>query len=142
MNTSLQGLVEAFHRKYAHPVDEPLPDSYKMNLQAAAHSVQQLALNFRNPELLQDLRYQRATLVLEEVAELLEGMAKGDIVETADAVGDLLYVTLGTAVTFGLPADSLVHEIHGSNMSKDVGEFKPVKGENYYEPDIARVLRR
>ena len=87
-----------------------------------------------------DLRTDRAHLLVEELAELFEGMAERDIIETSDGLADLAYVVAGTAATFGLPLDALCDEVHASNMSKDFGEHKPVKGDRYFAPDIRRVL--
>lgn len=87
-----------------------------------------------------DLRIARAQLILEEFMELIKAMEDGDGVETADAVADLCYVVIGTAVAFGLPLESLVAEVHRSNMTKEIGEFKPIKGDAYSPPDIKGVL--
>tara|TARA_R100000152_G_C6774199_1_gene201865 strand:+ start:1581 stop:2054 length:474 start_codon:yes stop_codon:yes gene_type:complete len=87
-----------------------------------------------------DLRIDRVHLIVEELGELVHGLAMRDVVETADGVADLAYVVTGTAAAFGLPLDALCDEVHASNMSKDVGGHKPAKGERYFKPDIRRVL--
>ena len=60
----------------------------------------------------------RLTLITSEVGELGDAVRKRDIVEIADALGDILYVTFGMAVEMGLPIDRVFDEIHLSNMSK------------------------
>ncbi len=60
----------------------------------------------------------RLTLITSEVGELGDAVRKKDIVEIADAIGDLLYVTFGMAVEMGLDIDKIFDEIHTSNMSK------------------------
>jgi predicted HAD superfamily Cof-like phosphohydrolase len=71
-----------------------------------------------------------------------------DLVETADALGDLDYVVQGANLVFGIPAGAVMDEIHRSNMSKLSDDGKPVlrpdgkitKGPKYTPPDIAKVL--
>lgn len=60
----------------------------------------------------------RFNLIHEEFEELKEAYNNNDIVEVADAIADMLYVTYGFAATFGLDADKLFKEVHRSNMSK------------------------
>jgi len=89
-----------------------------------------------------DDRLERMQLMVEELGELGLAMLRRDEVETADAVADLCYVVLGTAVTYGLPLKQLVDEVHASNMSKDVdGAHKPGKGAAFRKPDINGVLQ-
>ncbi len=93
-------------------------------------------------------RAKRAELMLEELAELLEAMSSGDITMMADAIADLLYVTYGTAVAFGIPIESVFQEVHRSNMTKGTnanlhheGGDKG-KGDGYRPPDIADAILR
>ena len=60
----------------------------------------------------------RLTLITSEVGELGDAVRQKNIVEIADALGDLLYVTFGMAVEMGLDIDRIFYEIHMSNMSK------------------------
>lgn len=95
-----------------------------------------------------ELRDLRAGLIEEEFDELLDAMGAQDIVEMADALGDLLYVTYGAALAFGIDLDAVVDEIHRSNMSKLDADGKPIhredgkvlKGPRYSRPDIESVL--
>jgi len=91
------------------------------------------------PDWVRDLRM---ALLDEEVEELREAIAEGDIVKIADALGDIEHVTRGTAVAYGIPSDAVFAEIFRSNMTKDnsPAEGKLVKGPGYEEPQIARVL--
>lgn len=84
----------------------------------------------------------RASLLAEEVAELAAAVAAGDIVKIADGIADIVYVAVGTAVTYGIPFDAVFAEVHRSNMTKTntPEEAKLVKGPGYEPPDIARVL--
>jgi predicted HAD superfamily Cof-like phosphohydrolase len=85
----------------------------------------------------------RQALLDEEVEELRDAVAAGDIVKIADAIGDIAYVIGGTAVTYGIPFDAVVLAVHRSNMTKTntPDEAKLVKGPGYEPPRIAEVLR-
>ena len=90
----------------------------------------------------------RLALIQEELDELKEALLENDIVETADAIADILYVVYGTAVAFGIGIDEVFEEVHSSNMSKlDVDGTaifdemgKVMKGPDYFRPNIAQVL--
>lgn len=83
----------------------------------------------------------RCEFVEEEAAELRAAVCAGDIVQIADALGDLLYVTYGTALHFGIDVDEVFAEIHRSNMTKSpAGNQKAVKGPRYSPPRIEAVL--
>lgn len=94
-----------------------------------------------------DLRALRAHLILEECGEAFRGMGDLDEVKLLDGLGDLDYVTNGTAAAFGLPLDAAFDEIHRSNMTKRVQNNDPdaarcrQKGDQYVPPDLERVLR-
>lgn len=108
-------------------------------------------IDFKNklPENLVKLRYD---LMKEENEEYLEAALKGDYVEVADALGDELYVLLGTIIEHGMQniIQDVFDEIHKSNMSKLGNEGKPIyredgkilKGENYFTPQIGKVLKK
>lgn len=94
------------------------------------------------------LRYK---LMREENEEYLEAANNGDLVEVADALGDLLYILCGTIIEHGLQhkIDEVFEEIQRSNMSKLGEDGKPIyredgkvlKGPNYFKPDIKRILK-
>ncbi len=60
----------------------------------------------------------RLTLITSEVGELGDAVRQKDLIETSDALGDLLYVTFGMATEMGLPMDEVFKQIHESNLSK------------------------
>lgn len=90
----------------------------------------------------------RLDLIEEELDELTDAVVKGDVVEIADALADILYVTYGAAHTFGIPIDEVFAEVHRSNMTKLGADGKPVlradgkamKGPNYEPPQVAKII--
>ncbi|MBS1583803.1 MAG: nucleoside triphosphate pyrophosphohydrolase family protein [Bacteroidetes bacterium] len=92
----------------------------------------------------------RYTLMREENEEYLEAANKGDLVEVADALGDMLYILCGTLLKHGLEdrIEAVFREIQRSNMSKLDADGKPIyredgkvmKSDRYFKPDIARAL--
>jgi len=94
----------------------------------------------------------RHRLMEEENNEYLEAALKGDFVEVADALGDKLYVLLGTIIEHGMQnvIQDVFDEIHRSNMSKLGEDGKPIyredgkamKGKNYSPPDIKNILEK
>lgn len=92
----------------------------------------------------------RFNLLKEENEEYLEAAQKGNIVEIADALGDILYIAYGTLLRHGLQhkIEEIFDEIQASNMSKLDENGKPIyredgkvmKGKNYFKPDIHRIL--
>ena len=90
----------------------------------------------------------RVALLEEEVGEFVTASEKGDLVAIADALADITYVIYGTALTYGIDLDSVLREVHRSNMSKLGNDGKPLirddgkvlKSERYFPPDIASVL--
>ena len=94
----------------------------------------------------QELLYMR--LVEEEYNELLEAYAARDIVETADAICDIVWVLMGLASTLGIPFEACWDEVRRSNMSKVVdGRLmknpetgKVMKPEGYFSPDLEKVM--
>ncbi len=91
----------------------------------------------------------RCAAIDEEAQELRDALDADDIVEVADAIGDLLYVVYGAALTFGIPTSEVFSEIHRSNMTKldENGEpilradGKVLKGPNFSPPDLMPLLR-
>ena len=96
-----------------------------------------------------DLRFR---LMQEENLEYLEAAKNKDIVEVADALGDILYILCGTILTHGLQHKivEVFNEIQRSNMSKLDINGKPVfredgkilKGPNYFKPNIKEILEK
>ena len=72
----------------------------------------------------------RLKLIKEELQELLEAMKKKDLLEVADALTDILYVTYGTGHAFGINLDKCFDEVQTSNMSKLGEDGKPIYNEH------------
>jgi predicted HAD superfamily Cof-like phosphohydrolase len=95
-----------------------------------------------------DLVRLRVALLEEEVDEFVTASGKADIIGIADALADIVYVIYGTALTYGIDLDSVLREVHRSNMSKLADDGKPLirddgkvlKSDRYFPPDIASAL--
>ena len=91
----------------------------------------------------------RVSLIKEELNELIEAMNKKDLVEVADALTDILYVTYGAGHAFGINLDDCFEEVQNSNMSKLDRDGKPIyndkgkvmKGPNYFKPDLRKFIK-
>ena len=90
----------------------------------------------------------RIDLIKEELDELQEAMKNNDLLEVADALTDILYVTYGAGHAFGVDLDKCFDEVQNSNMSK-LGENgepiynesgKVMKGPNYFKPDLSKFV--
>lgn len=128
--TSPNDLVTEFHEKYDCPIRT-------------------------NPSLSVPEKALRISLITEEFEEFLDAIEADDIVGVADALGDMVYVIYGAALTFGIPLDDVLQEIQRSNLSKLGDDGKPVygdgitkpkgkvlKGPNFSEPNLHEVLFR
>ena len=90
----------------------------------------------------------RVSLIQEELDELKEAMNNKDLLEVADALTDILYVTYGAGHAFGINLDKCFDEVQNSNMSKLDENGKPIynefgkvmKGPNYFKPDLSKFL--
>ena len=90
----------------------------------------------------------RINLIEEELNELKEAIKNNDIVEVADALTDILYVTYGAGHSFGVNLDKCFDEVQRSNMSKLGEDGKPIynefgkvmKGPNYFSPNLKKLL--
>ena len=90
----------------------------------------------------------RIDLIKEELEELQEAMKNNDLLEVADALTDILYVTYGAGHAFGIDLDKCFDEVQNSNMSK-LGENgepiyndsgKVMKGPNYFKPNLSKFV--
>ncbi|WP_373516242.1 hypothetical protein [Pricia sp.] len=123
------GSVEQFHRLFGMGVSETMC----ADLGAAKNKL-------------------RFNLMDEENKEYLEAANNDDLVEVADALGDMLYILCGTILEHGMQhkIEEVFTEIQRSNMSKLGADGKPIyredgkvlKGPNYFKPDILGVLER
>ena len=90
----------------------------------------------------------RLDLIKEELSELTDAMNNKDLLEVADALTDILYVTYGAGHAFGIDLDKCFDEVQNSNMSKLDQNGKPIynehgkvmKGPNYFKPDLSKFV--
>jgi|TARA_B100001778_G_scaffold65981_1_gene51772 predicted HAD superfamily Cof-like phosphohydrolase len=92
------------------------------------------------------LRYE---LIKEELDEFKVALENNNLLEVADALTDILYVTYGAGHAFGIDLDKCFEEVQNSNMSKLDKDGKPIyndmgkvmKGENYFKPDLSKFIK-
>lgn len=141
-------LVEEFHKAFGHPV-ETAPTLGNVNLRI-----------LRTKLLVEEVLELATAFGLNVVCNVIDGVQHvaieenknlvPNIVEIADGLGDIRYVTDGANLCFGLPAEEILAEIHRSNMSKLGEDGKPIyredgkvlKGPNYFGPDIAKIINK
>ena len=90
----------------------------------------------------------RIDLIKEELDELKDAMDNNDLLEVADALTDILYVTYGAGHAFGINLDKCFDEVQNSNMSKLSENGEPIynesgkvmKGPNYFKPDLTKFV--
>ena len=90
----------------------------------------------------------RLDLITEELEELKNAMESKDLLEVADALTDILYVTYGAGHALGIDLDKCFDEVQNSNMSKLGADGKPIynesgkvmKGPDYYKPNLSKFL--
>ena len=91
----------------------------------------------------------RVSLINEELEELKKAISERNMLEIADALTDLLYVTYGAGHAFGIDLDKCFDEVQNSNMSKLNENGKPIynesgkvlKGPNYFKPDLSKFIK-
>ena len=91
----------------------------------------------------------RLDLIEEELEELKKAMNNKDLLEVADALTDILYVTYGAGHAFGIDLDKCFDEVQNSNMSKLGSDGKPIyndagkvmKGPDYFKPDLSKFIK-
>lgn len=158
-------LVSEFHRHFGFSTNRLLnregfytkavtPQGQKINVSqtlfAIANSLsktaeQLLPIGTAFSKELGDNRAYRAHLMIEELGEVLQALAERDPIMLTDALADLVYVVIGTAVTYGIPMTAAFEEVHRSNMTKSRSEddYRMKKKDpalGYSPPDIAQVL--
>ena len=90
----------------------------------------------------------RINLIEEELDELKQAINQKNLIEVADALTDILYVTYGAGHAFGINLDKCFEEVQNSNMSKLDENGKPIynesgkvmKGPNYFKPDLSKFI--
>ena len=91
----------------------------------------------------------RFNLIKEELDEFKQALDNNNLLEAADALTDILYVTYGAGHAFGIDLDACFNEVQNSNMSKLGNDGKPIyndqgkvmKGPNYYKPDLSKFIK-
>ena len=97
-------------------------------------------------EKINELRY---NLIKEELDEFKQALENKDLLEVADALTDILYVTYGAGHAFGINLDKCFDEVQKSNMSKLGEDGKPIyneagkvmKGPSYFKPDLSKFIK-
>jgi predicted HAD superfamily Cof-like phosphohydrolase len=88
----------------------------------------------------------RVRLMAEEMLELTNAIMTRDMVGIADGMADLLYVVLGTAVTYGIDLEPIFQAVHAANMAKEGGgkraDGKVRKPKGWTPPDVGFLLRK
>lgn len=113
-------LVRQFHEKFYSPVLE-------------------------SPALIPEDRSKfRYKLMDDEVKEYIEGVQNQDLENIAKELADILYATYGTILEHGLQdkMEAIFEEVHNSNMSKDCGPYKAVKGPLYFAADLKKFFEK
>jgi NTP pyrophosphatase (non-canonical NTP hydrolase) len=91
----------------------------------------------------------RYNLIKEELEELRIAIEEKDLLEAADALTDILYVTYGAGHAFGIDLDKCFNEVQESNMSKPGEDGKPIynemgkvmKGPKYFKPNLSKFIK-
>lgn len=144
-----QRAVQAFHAKHSFPIAEAIGTFHQEGMTDIGSALAQLskaALTGAESRKPADLGMVRMHLILEEAAELCDAIANSDKVAAADALGDLLYVVLGAAVSWDIPLGAVFWEIQKSNMTKAVRDPRDTrlrnKGDSYVPPDVQGAMEK
>lgn len=140
--------VVEFHEAFGHPV--VWSPKYAPNVRA------KLRVMLLVEEVLEFVAASGFKLVIEysnpasedPICKLIDSKHPPDIVQVADALGDIRYVTDGASLEWGIPLEKILREVHRSNMSKLGEDGKPVyrddgkvmKGPNFTPPEIEAIL--
>mgnify|MGYP001273689427 CR=1 FL=1 len=126
----------------------------KKQLEQVIEFHQTYGVSYEKNPTLSDLKKSllRYKLHREENEEYLDACEQEDLVEIADALGDMLYILCGTIISHGFQdkIEAIFDEIQRSNMSKLGADGKPIyredgkvlKGPNYFKPDIEKILKK
>jgi predicted HAD superfamily Cof-like phosphohydrolase len=132
----IQQQVIDFHKKFGHPVrDTPQTIDEGEAIQAYGFIEEELL------ELWHDALFPNGTDCGEEGCCQFQGEYQPNLIEIADALGDIVFTAYGMAARHGIDLDRVLAEICASNMSKEAnGMGKIKKGADYFPPNIARAL--
>lgn len=146
-------MVADFHQRFGFPIKLKLADADPKNdglIGRIGVSLMRKSETLKTQAIWQeadgDSRLYRIYHKLEELAELCDGLSRRDEVATADALGDMMYLTLGDGVSYDLPMAEVFAEIHRSNMTKTrteddtrMKERSPESG--FSHPDLATAIK-
>jgi predicted HAD superfamily Cof-like phosphohydrolase len=144
-------LVREFHEKHGYPIGEKLQGITPTSnfLGRVSEKLVDISASMRSVSIEAmtsgDHRAYRLWLIVEEVAELGLALQESNLLDTADAITDLLYVVVGLCVTYGLPVEALLSEVHKSNMTKKIRDKlndprMRDKGSSWVPPNFRGIL--
>lgn len=146
-----QKSIYEFHRKHKFPTNLPLTGNYgfsKWFMKLLCKSlllISKVCFKYWKLTSKKNESFYRFHLMTEELAETMIPINEGNVLQTCDGLGDLLYVVIGTAVAYKLPAKEISDEVCRSNNTK--APRNPVKnmrlrnkGANFNPPDFVKVL--
>jgi predicted HAD superfamily Cof-like phosphohydrolase len=118
--------------------------THEQRMVEAFHNTFDIVVRATPTDLNEETKQLRIRLIQEEFEELKEAMASGNLAEVAKEMADLLYVTYGTAVSYGIDMEPVFREVHRSNLSK-IGGYKRadgkwVKPSTYSPADIRSIV--
>lgn len=147
-------MVREFHEKFGHPVkqgaslEDVSPEILKLRMDLIAEEFFELVGAVYSEQARNFMETQWETMYSDSLDKNENGQYNADVVEAADALGDMEYVINGFAHVAGIPLPDVMGEIHGSNMSKLGEDGNPIyredgkilKGPGYFKPNIARSM--
>ena len=153
--------VTEFHNAFNHPVESepiqlgeisvPICKALRDTREVLDVLAKSLSLHAKtSDDKAVKLRLLRISLLAEEFGEYIGAERADDIVEIADALGDLHYIAAGTEIAYGIPGQEVFSEIQRSNMAKLDSEGKPIyredgkviKPEGWKSPQIEKILNK
>lgn len=134
-------MVRDFMKKHRSPIAVRLPSCRNVCLETIHGPITITATILEGRIFEGDPRVLRAHLLCEELSEVIGALMGGNRRDLLDGLADLLYVTLGTAITFDLPLAAAFDEVHRSNMTKNaalaLGDPRVgIKGSDYKPPNL------
>lgn len=147
-----QKAIYDFHKKHQFPyclflrTNKKIPRVIMWILIQIIFSVAKIAIRYWKMSNRKNESFYRLHLMSEELAELMTGINEGDELKASDGLGDLLYVVIGTAVSYWLPTKEIMEEVCYSNSLKAPRD--PItnprlrdKGKNWKRPDFVKALK-
>jgi len=146
-----QKAIYNFHKKHKFPVNISLRSNRKIDwlllyfINRIILFLSKLAIQYWKITKTKNESFYRIHLILEELSEMLEAINNGNEIKIADGLGDLLYVVIGTAVVYQLPAKEIIEEVCKSNKTKKLRTKNNIrmrdKGKNWLPPNFAKAIK-